>query len=109
MRKKIYPTNLQHEKPLVFKYIMLTVLILFLTSCAQHYTHGGTTYGFFSGIWHGFLIPFSITGSVISFFSELVGINLLKNITIIGQPNTGIFYYVGMFLGVCFWAGGSSH
>jgi hypothetical protein len=49
----------------------------------------GDPYGFFSGLWHGYIIVFS-------FFGWL----FVDGVFIIGQPNTGLFYYIGFGLGV---------
>lgn len=85
--------------------ICSALIILFLPSCAQHYAHGGSEYGFFTGIWHGLILPISIVVNIFSFFLELININFLADITIIGRPNSGLFYYVGMFFGFILWGG----
>lgn len=46
-------------------------------------------YGFFSGIWHGFIFPFSLLGCL-----------FIDSVHLIGKPNTGFFYGLGYFLGL---------
>lgn len=67
------------------------VLLAMLTGCANHYTPEAFAhpYGFFSGIWHGFIFEFS-----------LIGYLIFDNVYIIGEPNTGFFYYIGFILGL---------
>lgn len=69
----------------------LIALTMVLAGCAQHYTPEASAdpYGFFSGIWHGIIFPFS-----------LIGYFIFKDVFIIGEPNTGLWYYVGFVLGI---------
>ena len=72
-----------------------------LSACA---THGrpetyAEPFGFFSGIWHGLIAGITITINVISWFLHLFGVELLRDVQIIGRPNTGFGYYVGFILG----------
>ncbi|MDT0688756.1 hypothetical protein RM549_03115 [Salegentibacter sp. F188] len=62
-------------------------LILSLTSCAP----AGPTeseYGFFGGLWHGFIITFSLIGY------------LIFEIGIFAETNTGFTYYLGCGIGM---------
>jgi hypothetical protein len=75
------------------KYLVLFVfLFFFMTGCAdavdvsQYVSED--PYGFWSGLWHGVVIKFSIIGSL---FSE--------DIAIYGVNNTGAGYDLGFFLG----------
>jgi hypothetical protein len=72
--------------------IVLLALLSELTGCAHHYTPAVVQdpYGFFSGIWHGLLFPFS-----------LIGCMFIDSVFIIGQPNTGWPYYLGFVCGLC--------
>jgi hypothetical protein len=72
------------------KFYLFFVFTLCLSSCAQQYTAQsfGDPYGFFSGIWHGMIFPFSLIGSFI-----------FDDIFIIGKPNTGFTYFLGFVLG----------
>ena len=77
--------------------------LLLLASCAHHYTPEAVAepYGFFSGIWHGFVFPYALLAILASWLLSLVGIDFLSHIEIIGRPNTGMFfYYVGFLLGL---------
>jgi len=76
--------------------VFLILCVLSLTSCApQGYeTHKA---GFFSGIWHGFIIVFSILG-------KLFG----SDIGIYAENNTGFFYWLGFIIGIGGLGGGGS-
>jgi len=78
-----------------------------LTGCAAHFTPEAVAdpYGFFSGIWHGLIFPFTLLANLISWTLSLVGISFLQSIEIIGRPNTGLWYYVGFALGLGSWGG----
>lgn len=65
----------------------LFLLILSLTSCAP----AGLTeheYGFFGGVWHGFIITFSLIGY------------LFFDIGLFAETNSGLAYYIGCILGM---------
>jgi len=72
---------------------------LLLTSCASHFqdTTVYDPYGFFSGLWHGFIFP-------LSFFGWL----FVDNVYVIGQPNTGGTYFLGFIIGAACILGASS-
>ena len=72
-----------------------------LSACA---THGrpetyAEPFGFFSGIWHGLIAGITITINIISWFLHLFGVEFLRDVQIIGRPNTGFGYYVGFIIG----------
>jgi len=74
------------------RYIPFVVFIgLLLTGCAHHNAPEEIVdpYGFFSGLWHGYIIVFSFLGWL-----------FVDDVFIIGQPNTGLFYYIGFVLGL---------
>ncbi len=52
--------------------------------------------GFFSGLWHGFFIPFRF---IASFFMD---------VDVIADVNTGIGYFSGLFIGVLLFVAGFS-
>jgi hypothetical protein len=81
---------------------------LLLTSCAQHFTPEATAdpYGFFSGIWHGVISPFSVMANLLSWLLSFAGVTMLQDIQIIGRPNTGLWYYVGFVFGLSAAMGG---
>ena len=65
------------------------ILMFMLSGCAHHYAGVYEPYGFFSGFWHGLIFEFSVIGYL--FFDSVY---------IVGEPNTGLFYYVGFVLGL---------
>ena len=92
----------------MYKLTSANVFILFvailLTGCASHYNADviADPYGFFSGIWHGMIAPITILVNLLSWFLSLFDISFLRDIQIIGRPNTGFFYYFGFFIGFVF-------
>lgn len=72
--------------------IYLVLLVLLLTSCADTQTVDacmtGHTYGFFAGVWHGFIMFFSLVGSLFD-----------DTIAIYAYNNNGVFYNLGFWLG----------
>lgn len=56
-------------------------------------------YGFFFGFWHGYICVFALIGKLLSWLASLAGISILDDVTVIGRPNTGFFYYFGFVLG----------
>ena len=76
--------------------IVTGVILLSLSGCAQFEDVGqcltGHTYGFFGGLWHGFIAPF-----------DLIGMLFSDNITMYAQNNTGGFYALGFILGSGGW------
>ncbi len=71
------------------KAALVLVLVILLSGCAHHYVGVYEPYGFFSGFWHGLIFEFS-----------LIGYLFFDSVYIIGEPNTGLFYYVGFVLGL---------
>jgi hypothetical protein len=82
--------------------LLMIFLLIVLTGCAHHYLPEtfADPYGFFSGIWHGAIFSITLMVNILSWLLSLVGITFLDDIQIIGRPNTGIWYYVGFFLGL---------
>jgi len=79
-----------------------------LNACATHYSagHQSDPYGFFSGIWHGFVFPYALIANVISWALSLFGFDFMSSIQIIGRPNTGFFfYYIGFVFGLSAYSG----
>lgn len=67
-----------------------------MTSCApEGYEHNES--GFFSGLWHGFIIVFSLIG-------KLFG----ADIGIYAEHNTGFTYWLGFIIGIGGFGGGGS-
>lgn len=73
---------------------ILVMILIGMSSCAPaEYTEH--TYGLLSGIWHGFIILFSLIGKL---FGADVGLY--------AQNNTGFFYWLGFIIGVVGLGGG---
>ena len=72
------------------------LILLFISGCAQYEAVGqcltGHTYGFFGGLWHGFIAPF-----------DLIGMLFSDEITMYAQNNNGGFYALGFLLGSGGW------
>jgi len=87
--------NLQISKKLLLAFTVIIISCLLLTACATQ-SIGNVTDppGFFSGLFHGFIILFSFIGS---FFSDY---------EIYAFPNAGGWYNFGFLLGVMTFFGG---
>jgi hypothetical protein len=76
--------------------LFLTALIILSAACAQREVVdqclSGHTYGFWGGLWHGFIAPFDFIGML---FSE--------KITMYAQNNNGGFYALGFLIGSGGW------
>lgn len=80
----------------------LTLMGLFLCGCADVENKAtqcmdGHTYGFWGGLWHGIIAPFSWIGSLFS-----------DDIAIWAVNNNGGWYTFGFMLGIGALSGGSS-
>jgi hypothetical protein len=77
---------------------MLALVALALAGCAtQPHPSSGHLPGFFSGVLHGFLMPFSF---IASFFTD---------VRIYSFPNAGRWYDFGFIIGaVMIWGGGGA-
>ena len=90
----------QYMKALIFKrniWFLLIILSLFIfTGCAQREVVEkcltGHEYGFFGGLWHGFIAPF-----------DFIGMLFNQNITMYAQNNNGGLYALGFLLGSGGW------
>jgi hypothetical protein len=80
----------------IFLIAIVFFFILSLSSCAPK-GYESSEAGFFSGIWHGFIIVFSLIG-------KLFGIK----IGIYAEHNSGFFYWLGFILGIGGFGGGGS-
>ena len=86
--------NNENKNMAVFVIIFITALIL--SACAhQPRPIAFEPPGFFSGLWHGFIIIFSLIGSIFS------------DIRIYAFPNSGGWYDFGFVLGSCAFLGGA--
>ncbi len=72
------------------------ILLVALTGCAHSESVEqcltGHTYGFFGGLWHGFIAPF-----------DFIGMLFNDNITMYAQNNNGGLYALGFLLGSGGW------
>ncbi|MCX6302407.1 MAG: hypothetical protein NTW82_09500 [Bacteroidia bacterium] len=81
------------------KYFMLFsifIILIFLSGCAKSEMVDqcltGHTYGFFGGLWHGFIAPF-----------DFIGMLFNDDITMYAQNNNGGLYALGFLLGSGGW------
>jgi hypothetical protein len=79
-----------------FLLLIFLSLILTLTGCAHNESVKlcltGHTYGFFGGLWHGFIAPF-----------DFIGMLFNDKITMYAQNNNGGLYALGFLLGSGGW------
>lgn len=73
------------------------IIFLFLfSSCAEREIVDqclkGYTYGFFGGLWHGFIAPF-----------DFIGMLIWDDVTMYAQNNNGVGYALGFLLGSGGW------
>lgn len=77
-------------------FLLFLAVIILLPGCANNEAVEpcltGHTYGFFGGLWHGFIAPFDFIGML---FSE--------RITMYAQNNNGGLYALGFLLGSGGW------
>lgn len=78
----------------IFSTFLLLFVALSLTSCAPG-SDTGHTYSLFSGLAHGFMLPFAIIGKVIG-----------MDHGIYAQNNSGFLYWLGFLLGYLLINGG---
>jgi hypothetical protein len=76
--------------------ILILTVIIFITGCAHNEAVDqcltGHTYGFFGGLWHGFIAPF-----------DFIGMLFNDKITMYAQNNNGGLYALGFLLGSGGW------
>lgn len=82
-------------------------LLVLLAGCAKHYTPEAVAdpYGFFSGLWHGLISPYSVAMNLLSWLLGLVGLDVFSSIKIVGRPNTGFGYWAGFVMGLMSYGG----
>lgn len=79
-------------------YLLLSslLIIFFITGCADNEVVDqcltGHKYGFFGGLWHGFIAPF-----------DFIGMLFNNEITMYAQNNNGGFYALGFLIGSGGW------
>lgn len=86
-------TFLSHRNFLILFSLFILVIV---TGCAQNEVVDqcltGHKYGFFGGLWHGFIAPF-----------DFIGMLLNKDITMYAQNNNGGLYALGFLIGSGGW------
>lgn len=84
-----------HLKRIFFIFFIVTVCFL-ATGCADNETltdcARGHTYGFWGGLWHGFIAPFGVIGMI-----------LFDDVAMYAPNNNGIWYSIGFLLGCGHW------
>ena len=87
---------------------LLLAACLALVGCAAHYSPNAVAdpYGFWSGIWHGFVFPYALLVNVFSWLFGLAGLSVMESVQLVGRPNTGTGYYAGYALGLLSYGGG---
>jgi hypothetical protein len=81
------------------RFFLVILVIIFLTclsSCAPK-GYESDKAGFFSGVWHGIIIFFSLIG-------KLLG----RDIGIYAEHNTGFTYWLGFIIGIGVFGSGSN-
>lgn len=83
-------------KDRIFLIICITGIVLLMASCANNEVVEpcltGHKYGFFGGLWHGFIAPF-----------DFIGMLFNNEITMYAQNNNGGLYALGFLLGSGGW------
>jgi hypothetical protein len=79
-----------------FLFFFLLLSVVLFTGCANNEFVSqcltGHTYGFFGGLWHGFIAPF-----------DFIGMLFNNKITMYAQNNNGGLYALGFLLGSGGW------
>jgi len=84
-----------------FKSLLLVLFVMFFfISCAPT-DWTSHEYGFFGGIIHGAILPFSFTGFLLG---KLFGFDM----GIFAEHNTGFTYWLGFILGIGLLGGGAT-
>ncbi len=83
------------RKTRIIAIILLVALLCFaMTGCVPHNTPSVDVAGFFTGIWHGWIAPFTLIASIFS------------DVRIYEINNTGFFYDLGFYMAVISGFGG---
>lgn len=80
----------------LFYFVIALIAISTFSSCAnREYVEvclEGHSYGFWGGLWHGFIAPF-----------DLIGMIFWEDVTMYAQNNNGAFYGFGFLIGSGGW------
>ena len=83
-------------KKIILPGLLSMFVIIIFSGCAQNEVVdqclSGHQYGFFGGLWHGFIAPF-----------DFIGMLFNKNITMYAQNNNGGLYALGFLIGSGGW------
>ena len=92
----------------VIRPLLLLMFLMLITGCAAQYEGVSyyDPYGFFSGLLHGLVAPIALLLKLLDWVTNIIGVDVLGEIYAIGKPNTGLTYWLGFILGLCFWSGG---
>jgi len=86
--------NISHKNIIIISLLLLALLIA--TGCANNEVVDrcltGHKYGFFGGLWHGFIAPF-----------DFIGMLFNEKITMYAQNNNGGLYALGFLIGSGGW------
>jgi len=85
------------NKKILLLGLMMVILLMLITSCApgDGANSAENPAGFFSGVWHGWIAPFTL---VISLFNKNIGIYEVNNI--------GFWYNFGYYMAIISGFGG---
>lgn len=79
-----------------YRFLVIIPMLILFSSCADREVVDaclkGHTYGFFSGIWHGFIAPF-----------DFIGMLIWNDVTMYAQNNNGVGYALGFLIGSGGW------
>lgn len=89
--------NKSYDHNSKYSVVFFCILALFVfSSCADNMPYGecmsGHTYGFWGGLWHGFIAPF-----------DLIGMLIWDDVAFYAPNNTGAWYAFGFLLGSGGW------
>ncbi len=94
MDKHLKMKNLYSNRSFLLPIFLFTLLVM--SGCANNEPVDqcltGHTYGFFGGLWHGFIAPF-----------DFIGMLFNDDITMYAQNNNGGLYALGFLLGSGGW------
>ena len=74
--------------------LLVAILCLAMTGCVPHNTPSGDPAGFFTGIWNGWIAPFTLIASMFS------------DVRMYEINNTGFFYELGFYMAIISGFGG---
>ena len=84
-----------------FSWLLCLLFVVVLYSCAPSDATGiSKTYGFWGGVFHGFIFGFALLGKILSYLLHAINDNWGNwNIGLWADNNSGASYWVGYFVG----------